>query len=169
RSALAPVPGFGGTTTTSGCSPGPTFPWIFTLSSKVPVIVFESCASLTCPFTPALSTYRTPVVPRRVHGAGIENVWLDGVPPAVLMASVAPFAATVAGSRLSSDPSSLASTTTCRLDGSAGFGSLIWSVLPKITGCSVVEVVVDVVVVVEVVVMTEPTGIANAPSPSEPA
>src|SRR5262245_26833574 len=39
RRTLAPVPGFGGTTCTSGCSPEPTFPWIFTLSSKVPVAV----------------------------------------------------------------------------------------------------------------------------------
>src|SRR5262245_7670220 len=56
RTTLAPVPGFGGTTRTSGCSPGPSLPWIFTLSWNVPLAVFESCASLTCPLRPLLST-----------------------------------------------------------------------------------------------------------------
>src|SRR5262249_27171428 len=115
------------------------------------------------------STYRTPVVPRSVHGAGSENSWLDGVSPAALTTSVAPLAATVAGSRPSLDASSRASTTTCRLDGSPGFGSLISMVFPRITGWSVVEVVLEVVVLVEVVVMTGPRGIAKAPSGFEPA
>src|SRR5262245_23180305 len=56
RTTLAPVPGFGGTTRTSGCSPGPSLPWIFTLSRNVPLAVFESCASLTWPLSPLLST-----------------------------------------------------------------------------------------------------------------
>jgi hypothetical protein len=51
----------------------------------------------------------------------------------------------------------------------AGLRVLDLEPLSRITGCSVVDVVVEVVVLAEVVVMTEPRGIANAPSAREPA